>query len=684
MEVAVNRAHLSLNPRELADAFPFHFALNRAWEVIQVGRNLPRICPRIAMGVPAASALRIVRPEIPFAWDAVASHPHTLYLIECLGSGVSLRGQMVPLAGGREMLFLGSPWFTSASDLLATGLRLDDFAIHDPGTDMLLVMQAQSAAVAELKELAGRLTQQRAELRSANARLQAQNADLQTAQEALARSDAEARLLGLVAARTNNGVIISDAAGRIVWVNEGFSRITGYVLDEVKGRTPGSILQGPGTDPGTVAFMRQQVRAQQGFTAEVLNYHKTGRTYWLSIEVQPVRDPQGSLTHYLAIETDITERRQANEALRAEKELLGTTLASIVDGVIAVDSNLRVQLLNPAAEAITGWPLDDAQGRPLSDVFKLQTQDGDAAPDLIQEAFSQRHAVGDIHGTDPHWILHARDGTTRSVVASVHPMLGTDSQIVGGLVAFRDVSTEIEADEMKRDFVSAVSHELRTPLTSIRGFLTTLLQDSDMPAETRREFLQIVSDQALRLSRLVEDILEISRIEAGQAHFESEPIDLAAMAGQSLEEILPLALRKDLRLDVRIPPSLPTVIGDPDRVRSIFSNLLTNAVKFTPNRGTIGLELASENGWIQLVVRDTGIGIPPELQSRIFQKFFRIRRAGSQAAGTGLGLSIVQSVVERMEGTIEVSSVPDQGTRFIIRLPIPPRPANRQTDPACS
>lgn len=577
---------------------------------------------------------------------------------------------MLPLASGREMLFLGSPWFTSASEVLAAGLGLEDFAIHDPGMDMLLVMQAQVAAVDELKELANKLTRQRSELRTANLQLKEQNAALEAARQALARSEAEARLLGLVAARTNNGVVITDDHGRIVWVNQGFTRITGYILDEVKGLTPGSVLQGMGTDPDTVAYMRECLRHQSGFETEVLNYSKDGTPYWLSIEVQPVRNAEGSLTHYLAIETDITGRRQAQEALRAEKEMLTSTLASIIDGVIAVDAQQRVRLVNPTAETLTGWTHESALGQDLATVLPLASEEGTAAPNLVEQAFQQQQVVGDVHETEPRWILRSLDGTARTVVAAARPMFDGDHIVVGGLVVFRDVSAEIEVDQMKRDFVYAVSHELRTPLTSIRGFLATLQSDPDIPAPTRQDFLNIVSDQALRLSHLVDDILEISRIEAGQTQFDLEHVDLRDLALRSLHEILPLAIRKRLRIDARVPATVPSVLGDPDRVRSIFSNLLGNAVKFTPEGGTVTLELAAGDGTVVITVRDTGIGIPADQHDRIFQKFFRVRRPGSQIAGTGLGLSIVQSVVERMGGTIEVESVPDQGTCFRVHLQV--------------
>jgi PAS domain S-box-containing protein len=674
MEDRLNQAHLVLTAAELAQAFPFHFAVDRSWRVVQFGAQLPKVCPRIRIGSEITHAFRLVRPEIASRWKTVEAHVQALFLFQCLGTDVLLRGQMLILESGQEMIFLGSPWFTSANDLLASGLGLENFAIHDPGTDMLLVMQAQTAAVAELKDLADRLTRQRAALHATNDRLKQQNTELAAAQEALARSESEARLLGLVAARTNNGVVITDAGGQIVWVNAGFQRITGYTLEDVRGKTPGSILQGPGTDPSTVAFMRERLRERLGFNVEVLNYNRNGTPYWLAIEVQPIFDDQGRLTNYLAIETDITDRRRSEEALRAEKELLGTILAGIIDGVIAVDPEHRVQMLNPTAEALTGWSQADARGRLLSEIFQLQSIDGTKRPDLMGGAFATREAIGDLHELEPHWTLRSRHGTLRMVVASARPMLRVETGIVGGLVTFRDVTGELEADEMKRDFVYAVSHELRTPLTSIRGFLATLESDPDLPMETRCEFLRIVSEQALRLSRLVEDILEISRIEAGQIHMEYEPVDLGELARLAIQEILPLTVRKQQQLDINVAHPLPRVLGDPDRVRSIFGNLLGNAVKFTPERGRIHLEITTDGDHhVTLVVGDNGVGIPTEMQDRVFQKFFRVRRPGEQVAGTGLGLSIVQAVVQHMGGQIQLQSAPGQGTRFTVRLPVAPR-----------
>ncbi|MCC6235242.1 MAG: PAS domain-containing protein, partial [Verrucomicrobiales bacterium] len=279
---------------------------------------------------------------------------------------------------------------SSACDVPATTRtpRLADSAGADR-EDLRRVMEAQQVSLDELQHLTAQLHQQREELRQANELLRARNAVLQETQGALQRSEAAARLVGLVASRTHNGVVITNAEGGVVWVNEGFTRITGYTLEDIAGRRPGHLLQGPGTDPATVAYMHHQLALQRGFTTEILNYARNGRPYWVAIEVQPVRDERGTLTHFLAIETDITHRREAEEALRAETEVHTTTLASILDGVIAVSPDACVQILNPAAEALTGWPLALALGRPLAEVLRLTDEDGSPAPDLLAEALSR-------------------------------------------------------------------------------------------------------------------------------------------------------------------------------------------------------------------------------------------------------------------------------------------------------
>jgi PAS domain S-box-containing protein len=233
--------------------------------ILQVGSTLRRVCPDVRPGARLDTVFRSVRPEGSITFDWLLQNRSQFFLLKHLAGDLELRGEFVVLPEQSALLFLASPWLTDASEISARGLGFEDFAIHDPVVDLLQLFQASKMALADARKLAAKLTAQRAELRVANERLRQQ--------------ESEARKLALIAARTDNAVVLSDAVGRVIWVNEGFTRLTGYTLDEVLGRTAGSVLQGPGTDGDTVRRIREHLRKGEGFNAEILNYRKDGRDY---------------------------------------------------------------------------------------------------------------------------------------------------------------------------------------------------------------------------------------------------------------------------------------------------------------------------------------------------------------------------------------------------------------------
>jgi signal transduction histidine kinase len=198
----------------------------------------------------------------------------------------------------------------------------------------------------------------------------------------------------------------------------------------------------------------------------------------------------------------------------------------------------------------------------------------------------------------------------------------------------------------------------------------TLLRDPDMPPQTRTEFLQIAQEQSSRLTRLVDDILEISRIESGRVTLLQEAVDLAELARKVVLGFKPHAQKRKQRLVADLPSSALSVLGDAHKPQSVITNLLGNASKFTPEGGSIRLGLALAHGEAVVTVTDTGCGIPPADLPRIFDKFYRARHPGMQIPGTGLGLAIVQDIVSRHGGRIEVESQLNHGTTFTVRLPL--------------
>ncbi len=251
-----------------------------------------------------------------------------------------------------------------------------------------------------------------------------------------------------------------------------------------------------------------------------------------------------------------------------------------------------------------------------------------------------------------------------------------------------------QADRMKSEFVSLVSHELRTPLTSIKGYIDLLLDgDAGELTGEQREYLGIVKNNAERLIALINDLLDVSRIESGKIELHCSPVDLTCLIHGVADSLRPSIEEKGQHLTLTLADGheplpggrdgspLPAVLADPDRVTQILSNLLSNAYKYTPAGGSISVRAYTEGDYVRVDVRDTGIGLSTEEQSQLFTRFFRARnRVTQEVGGTGLGLSIARSLVEMHGGKITVSSSPGQGSTFSFTLPV----AQAQAEPEVS
>ncbi|MFQ6058461.1 MAG: sensor histidine kinase [Anaerolineae bacterium] len=243
--------------------------------------------------------------------------------------------------------------------------------------------------------------------------------------------------------------------------------------------------------------------------------------------------------------------------------------------------------------------------------------------------------------------------------------------------AFNTMAREVaRAHRMQRDLVANVSHDLKTPLTAIQGFAQALLDGTAQDEEAYRKSARIISEEAERMSRLIHDLLELARLESGQAAMVKEPMDLLEVLSACAEKFAPRADQEEVSLKLSLPPTLPQIRGDAHRLEQAFTNLLDNAFKYTPAGGSVELaayQTSEEN--VEVVVADTGVGIPPEDLPRIFERFYRIDKArtGGQArgrsSGTGLGLAIVKEIVQAHGGRITAASQEGRGSRFTVTLP---------------
>jgi two-component system, OmpR family, phosphate regulon sensor histidine kinase PhoR len=266
------------------------------------------------------------------------------------------------------------------------------------------------------------------------------------------------------------------------------------------------------------------------------------------------------------------------------------------------------------------------------------------------------------------------DGRCRTFRVTLSCAAAGNEQETGGVVAlFQDVTREKEIAQTKSDFVSHVSHELRSPLAGIKGYVEMLLDGDAEDPRTRREFHQIIAAETDRLSRLIDNILNLSRIESGVVKVVKEPQDLTSLVKEVLEVAGPQAVAKGIRLIEQLAPVFAQVRIDRDMMSQAVTNLVSNAIKYTQEGGTVWVSTSVDEGRGVAVfeVRDTGAGIPAEDLPRIFDKFHRVRANSKMAKGTGLGLSLVKQIVEAVHhGRVEVASKVGEGSTFRFELPI--------------
>ncbi len=276
---------------------------------------------------------------------------------------------------------------------------------------------------------------------------------------------------------------------------------------------------------------------------------------------------------------------------------------------------------------------------------------------------------------------------TRVVSVTLDPVLTSREQLMGAVAVFRDITREVESDRLKTEFIGTVSHELRTPMTSIKGFTQLLAMGSLGPVnDTQKEFLNIIQTNAERMISIINDLLDITKIETGSVELEMRPLHLAESLSNVMMELQPNIKARSHELTINIPPGLPLVRADARRFNQIIFNLLSNSVKYTPHDGKItlvardvgidavpdllqeGLKLSTR--FVQVDVTDTGVGIAPEEHERIFDRFYRTENPLKvEAGGTGLGLSLVRPLIELFGGRIWVRSSVNQGSTFSFVVP---------------
>jgi two-component system phosphate regulon sensor histidine kinase PhoR len=355
------------------------------------------------------------------------------------------------------------------------------------------------------------------------------------------------------------------------------------------------------------------------------------------------------------------------DTMAADRNKTLAILAGMVEGVVAVDRDERVVHANAAAQAILGIDARTALGRRIWEVMRVVE-----VSEALGEAMRQnRVRVSEVRIPTPQ--------KDQVIQLTATPLRNGTDQIDGAVVVLHDVSELRQLESVRRDFVANISHELKTPLTAIRGLVETLIDDRAMDRDTHDRFIEKIRDQSTRLANLVSDLLTLSRLESGPAGLRFEPMDLRDTVAESCRTQLHAAETKRVELFSGLPEKPVTIEGDAEAMRELVDNLVSNAIKYTPSGGRVDVRLVSENGSAVLEVADTGIGIPPEEQSRVFERFYRVDKARSrQLGGTGLGLSIVKHVALAHGGSVSLKSASGRGSTFRVQLGLKPGEASRK------
>ncbi|SDB94672.1 PAS/PAC sensor signal transduction histidine kinase [Pelagirhabdus alkalitolerans] len=349
------------------------------------------------------------------------------------------------------------------------------------------------------------------------------------------------------------------------------------------------------------------------------------------------------------------------QSLNRQEKMHSRQLRTVIDnmesGIMLIDFKGYVDLVNRKFVDLFGKTESSYHNQIYYDVMKQKN-----VYQVVQEAFLYEQTVKDS-------IIVSKDGYKNYIEIVGAPFFNESDDIRGVVLVFHDITDLKKVEEMRKDFVANVSHELKTPMTSIKGFAETLIEDDQLDQSVRHHFLSIIYNESTRLQTLIDDLLELSKIEKEGFQLTRLPVDIHALINSCLTIIEPIAEKKQIKVISRLDKKV-TIHVDHDRLKQVILNLLFNAVSYTPENGEIVIDVTNQDHWFNLSIQDNGIGIPNDLKNRIFERFYRVDKARSrETGGTGLGLAIVKHIVEAHGGFIEVESELNKGSTFTVSIP---------------
>ncbi|OAQ40474.1 hypothetical protein A5893_05875 [Pedobacter psychrophilus] len=481
--------------------------------------------------------------------------------------------------------------------------------------------------------------------------------------------------LSTVASKINNGVAISNRDSEVIWVNDAFTKITGFNLDDVSNQKLGDIILSSESSQASVEEARRATRNKQSFSVELLAKRKDGKPIWLSIFNTIILDDKDEIESLIEIVVDITERKQSEEKL----ELLSLVASKTEIGVCISDENGNVNWINDSLINLLGFELNELQGKRIGDVVK-----GDDT-DLPLLVTARKHAINLI----PFSIeikVYKKDGSEIWLSISNTPIKDEKQKTIKQIEIISDITQKkqaefqlIEAKEQaiqlskaKEMFLSVMSHEIRTPLNAIIG-LTNILSDEEQ-LEDQKQSIKLLKFSSDNLLNLINDILDFSKIEIGKMELENKRLSIYELIKDIADSLTFKIKEKGIELKYKVDSNIPDQVrGDKTRLYQILINLINNGIKFTES-GFVEIVVSlisvdSNYTYLKFQVIDTGIGIPEDKFDYIFESFTQAAANTTRKyGGSGLGLTITKKLIELYHGSIKVSSELGKGSTFEFEL----------------
>lgn len=487
------------------------------------------------------------------------------------------------------------------------------------------------------------------------------------------KAQQELNKLALVARKTDNIVVVTDVEGRITWVNNAFTKLTGYSMEEVIGKTPGSFLQGSETDAETKKEMREAILAQKSFSGEVYNYTKDGTGYWLSISITPMLNEDNEIEGFIAIELDITSKKEDEEKLEEARQTLKFALEGNQYGLWDWNVQNGNVHFSDVWKSMLGYQPNEIENSFTTWESLLHPEDLENAKTAIGNYLN-----GHVDNYEAEFRMRSKNGPYIWILANGKALSftadGSPKRIIG---THRDISNRKHSEQQLEKyaydlerinseldkFAYIVSHDLKAPLRAINNLSEWIEEDIiDVMSEENKEQMQLLRGRVKRMENLINGILQYSR--AGRSKAEKRMVDTQRV----IEEIIAdLDVPENFKLNLE--KGFPSILTEPIAMEQIFSNLISNAIKYNDKpKPEINICWRDLKEHYEFEVSDNGPGIDPQYHEKVFV-IFQTLQSRDTYESTGVGLAIVKKIIEDQNADIRIESEIGKGTKFIIMWP---------------